>query len=66
MDRIVADPKIMGGVPCIRGTRIPVATIAGLLAENVTVQQVLEHYPVTHRPGCAGPAGPTPPGRDQR
>jgi uncharacterized protein (DUF433 family) len=32
-------------VPCVRGTRVPVATIAGLLAENVTVQQVLEHYP---------------------
>ena len=45
MDRIVADPKIMGGVPCIRGTRIPVATIAGLLAEDVTVQDMLEHYP---------------------
>ena len=45
MDRIVADPAIMGGVPCIGGTRIPVATIAGLLAEDVTVQEVLEHYP---------------------
>jgi hypothetical protein len=43
MDRIVADPAIMGGVPCVRGTRIPVATIAGLLAEDVTVQDVLEH-----------------------
>ena len=45
MDRIVADPAIMGGVPCVRGTRIPVATIAGLLAENVTAQEVLQHYP---------------------
>ena len=45
MDRIVADPAIMGGVPCVRGTRIPAATIAGLLAENLTVQEVLEHYP---------------------
>ena len=41
MDRIVADPSIMAGVPCIRGTRIPLATIAGLLAENVTVEEVL-------------------------
>ena len=37
MDRIVAEPAIMGGVPSARGTRIPVATIAGLLAEDVTV-----------------------------
>ncbi len=35
----------MGGVPCVRGTRIPVATIAGLLAEGMTVQEVLQHYP---------------------
>ena len=45
MDRIVADPGIMGGVPCVRGTRIPVMTIAGLLAENVTVDEVLRCYP---------------------
>ena len=45
MDRIVAVPSIMGGVPCIRGTRMPVATIAGLLAEGVTVQEILQHYP---------------------
>ena len=45
MDRIVPDPAIMVGVPCIRGTRIPVATIGGLVAENVTVQEVLQHYP---------------------
>ena len=32
-------------VPCVRGTRVPVATIAGLLAEDVTVQDMLEHYP---------------------
>ena len=45
MDRIVSDPAIMGGVPCVRGTRIPVTTIAGLLAENVSVADVLDSYP---------------------
>ena len=35
----------MGGVPCVRGTRIPVTVIAGLHAENVTVEEVLESYP---------------------
>ncbi|MCB1245556.1 MAG: DUF433 domain-containing protein, partial [Verrucomicrobiae bacterium] len=32
-DRIIADHRIMGGAPCVRGTRIPVATIVGLMAE---------------------------------
>ena len=45
MDRIVVDPAVMGGVPCVRGTRVPVVTIAGLLTENVSIEAVLEHYP---------------------
>ena len=45
MDRIVSDPAIMGGVPCVRGTRIPVTTIARLLAENVSVAEVLDSNP---------------------
>jgi uncharacterized protein (DUF433 family) len=43
-DRVVADHRIMGGVPCIRGTRIPVATIVGLFAEGYDVEQVLVDY----------------------
>ena len=38
MDRIVIDPAIMDGVPCVRGTRIPVTMVVGLLAENLTVE----------------------------
>ena len=45
MDRIVIDSAIMGGVPSVRGTRIPVTTVVGLLAENVTVEGVLVLYP---------------------
>jgi uncharacterized protein (DUF433 family) len=45
MDRIVSDPAVMGGVPCVRAMRIPVRTIAGLLAENVSVADVLDSYP---------------------
>jgi uncharacterized protein (DUF433 family) len=45
MDRIVIDPAIMDGVPCVRGTRIPVTMVVGLLAENVTVEGVLQLYP---------------------
>lgn len=43
--RVVADHHIMGGVPCVRGTRIPVATIVGLLAQGRSVQQILTDYP---------------------
>ena len=45
VDRIVADPEIMGGVPCIAGTRIPVTTILGLLWEGATPAEVLGYYP---------------------
>ena len=43
--RILADHRIMGGVPCVRGTRIPVATIVGLIAEGQTVEEILDGYP---------------------
>ena len=33
-NRIIADHQIMGGVPCIRGTRIPAATVVGLIAQG--------------------------------
>ena len=45
MDRILIDHRIMGGVPCIRGTRIPVATILGLLAQGASTAEVLSDYP---------------------
>ena len=45
MGRVLIDHTIMGGVPCIRGTRIPVATILGLLGEGVTTDEVLDMYP---------------------
>jgi uncharacterized protein (DUF433 family) len=45
MDRFMVDPAVMVGMPCVRGTRVPVVTIAGLLAENVSIEAVLEHYP---------------------
>jgi len=44
-DRITIDPAQMGGVPCIRGMRIPVATIVGLVAEGLTNAQILADYP---------------------
>jgi uncharacterized protein (DUF433 family) len=43
--RITIDPEQMGGVPCIRGLRIPVATILAMLAEGMTEQEILAAYP---------------------
>lgn len=45
IDRITVDPEQMGGVPCIRGLRIPVATILGKLASGMTEAQVLDDLP---------------------
>ena len=43
--RITTDPRQMGGVPCLRGLRIPVATIVFLVADGQSVQQILTLYP---------------------
>jgi uncharacterized protein (DUF433 family) len=43
--RITANTKQMGGVPCIRGLRIPVATIVGMVADGMTPVEILEAYP---------------------
>ena len=43
--RITVNPKQMGGVPCIRGLRIPVATVVGMVADGMTETEILEAYP---------------------
>ncbi|MCS7031872.1 MAG: DUF433 domain-containing protein [Gloeomargarita sp. SKYG116] len=43
--RITVNPEQMGGVPCIRGLRIPVATVVGLLAEGLSAAEILAAYP---------------------
>ncbi len=43
--RITVDPKQMGGVPCIRGLRIPVATVVGMIADGMTENEILNAYP---------------------
>jgi uncharacterized protein (DUF433 family) len=47
--RITVNPQQMNGVPCIRGLRIPVATIVAMVAERMTDQQILEAYPDLER-----------------
>ena len=44
-ERITADPAQMGGVPCIRGLRIPVTTVVGLVAQGMTETRIVEEYP---------------------
>ncbi|GJM41554.1 MAG: hypothetical protein DHS20C20_18360 [Ardenticatenaceae bacterium] len=45
LKRITFDPKIMGGKPTIRGMRVTVGTIVGLVASGYTNAQILEMYP---------------------
>lgn len=44
-ERISVDHRIMGGVPCIHGTRIPVATVVGMVAETMTTEEILTEFP---------------------
>lgn len=44
-DRISVDQRIMGGVPCIRGTRIPVSSILGYMAAGMTHDEILADFP---------------------
>jgi uncharacterized protein (DUF433 family) len=43
--RITVDPNQMGGLPCIRGLRIPVATVVGMAGEGMAEAEILGAYP---------------------
>jgi len=45
LNRITLDPALMGGKPCIRGMRVTVGTLVGLLAAGHTTDQILRAYP---------------------
>jgi len=45
IDRITFDPEVMGGKPCIRGMRVTVGTIVGLLAAGRERAEILKLYP---------------------
>ena len=45
LDRITLDPAVMGGKPCIRGLRVTVGTIIGLLAAGRSRGEILKAYP---------------------
>lgn len=44
-ERITVRPDQMGGVPCIRGLRIPVATVVGMVADGMRQEEILAAYP---------------------
>ncbi len=49
LSRITFDPQVMGGKPCIRGMRVTVGTIVGLIASGETIEDVLDAYPYLER-----------------
>lgn len=49
LQRITFDPKVMGGKPCIRGKRVTVGTIVGLIATGETIDDILAAYPYLER-----------------
>jgi uncharacterized protein (DUF433 family) len=44
-ERITTDPEVLGGVPCIRGLRVPVATVVGMVADGMTADEILADFP---------------------
>ena len=44
-ERIIINPKVCHGQPCIKGTRIPARQLLGMLANGDTVEELLEEYP---------------------
>ena len=51
--RITADQNKMAGVPCIRGLRIPVATVVGMVADGMSNEEILAAYPDLEREDIA-------------
>lgn len=45
LTRITFNPEIMGGKPCIRGMRVTVGTVVGLMASGRTIPEILKAYP---------------------
>ena len=43
--RITADPEVMRGLPCIRGLRIPVATVVTMVADGMTTDEIMAEHP---------------------
>lgn len=44
-ENVTIDPNIMGGVPIIKGTRVPVHTVSALMERGTSVEKIKEDYP---------------------
>lgn len=49
LDRIVRRPGVMGGKACIRGTRVTVGMVVGMIGSGATVEEILAAYPYIGR-----------------
>ena len=49
LERITHDPEVMSGRPCIRGLRVTVGTVLGLLASDHSYDEILKAYPYLER-----------------
>jgi uncharacterized protein (DUF433 family) len=45
LERITVDPNKRGGVPRIRNLRMPVATVVGMVADGMTVEEIIADFP---------------------
>jgi uncharacterized protein (DUF433 family) len=50
LTRITLNPEVMGGKPCIRGLRVTVGTLVGLMAARRSPEEILEAYPYLELP----------------
>ena len=49
LTRITVDHRQMGGAPCVRGLRIPVSTVVGMVADRMSEEEILRAYPDLER-----------------
>jgi uncharacterized protein (DUF433 family) len=47
--RVTVNPEQMGGIPCVRGLRIPIATVIGMIADGMTEKEIFAAYPDLER-----------------
>jgi len=67
LTRITRDARVMGGKPCIRGMRVTVGTVVGLVAAGHTTEEILRQYPYLEAADVAEAAARAPDrGDDQR
>lgn len=45
VERITTDPEVMDGLPCIRGLRVPVATVLAMITDAMTTDEILAEHP---------------------